>query len=159
MHLVFLLSNLKTYIMKNIFTILILTCCLVSCQKNQDAIPTTVETVTPQSLSALASSGTWRITYSYNTNRDETANYTGYIFTFAGNNKLTAVHGGNMIVGNWSVGADDAKAKMQISFPIPASFAKLSHDWVVLDRLDKRLKLQNINTTNGNAHNLILEKN
>ena len=144
--------------MKNIFTILILTCCLVSCQKNQDAVPT-VETVTPQSLSALATSGTWRISYSYNANRDETANYTDYIFTFASNNKLFAVHGGNTIVGNWSAGADDAKAKMQISFPIPASFAKLSHDWVVLERQNTRVKLQNINTTNGNAHNLTLEKN
>ncbi len=144
--------------MKNIFTILILTCCLVSCQKSQDAIPT-VETVTPQSLSALATSGTWRITYSFNANRDETANYTNYTFTFGSNNKLTAVHGGNTIVGNWYAAADDAKAKMQISFPIPASFAKLSHDWVVLERMDTRVKLQNIDTTNGDAHNLIFEKN
>ncbi len=46
-------------------------------------------------LNNTVTSGTWRVTYFYDTDTDETANFTGYNFTFASGGVLTASNGAN----------------------------------------------------------------
>ena len=48
-------------------------------------------------------SGTWRITNYVDSGINETTNFTGYNFTFASNNQVTAVGNGLTVSGTWSV--------------------------------------------------------
>ena len=60
--------------------------CITSCDKNDDnSITTTI-------VSNTVTSGTWRVTYFWDTDHEETSNFNGYSFTFTGGNMLTAIN-------------------------------------------------------------------
>ncbi len=70
-----------------------------------------------------AGSGTWIITYFFDTDSDETSNYSGYEFSFGGNGVLTASNGTNTYTGTWSVtddsnSSDDSNDDDDIDFNI-----------------------------------------
>ncbi len=47
----------------------------------------------PTPVINTATAGTWRVTYYFDTDSEETAHFTNYIFTFGANNVLTATDG------------------------------------------------------------------
>lgn len=109
------------------------------------------------------SSGTWRITYFYDTDKEETANFTGYNFTFA--SSLTATNGTNTYTGTWSVtdtnSNDDSMDDLHfnILFTAPPDFEDLSDDWDILEMTDTKIKLIDISGGNGGTDYLTFEKN
>ena len=144
--------------MKNVLIVLLLSIGLFSCQKDNNS--STNSSITTVNLSATATTGTWRITYYYDTDHEETANYAGYAFTFAANNVITASkQGSTTITGSWTTGLDDSKVKLILSFATPASFAEISDDWHVTERSDTRIKMQDVSGGNGGTDILIFEKN
>jgi hypothetical protein len=54
-------------------------------------------------ITDIAKAGTWRITYFWDTDKDETNNFTGYSFTFGSSGVLTATKGSTVITGSWSM--------------------------------------------------------
>ena len=58
---------------------------------------------TPTSIINIVNNGTWRITYYYDTDHEETNNFNGYNFTFGANNILTASNGAITNTGTWSI--------------------------------------------------------
>jgi hypothetical protein len=109
-------------------------------------------------------SGTWRITYYYDTDKEETTNYTGYNFTF-GSGPITATNGTNTYTGTWSItdtnSNDDTMDDLHfnISFASPAAFADLSDDWDILEVTDTKIKLVDVRGGNGGTDYLTFEKN
>ena len=57
----------------------------------------------PSDVINIVNNGTWRITYYYDTDHEETTNFNGYNFTFGASNVLTASNGTNNYTGTWSV--------------------------------------------------------
>ncbi|WP_298120108.1 hypothetical protein [Flavobacterium sp.] len=112
-------------------------------------------------------SGTWRVTYYFDTDTDETNHFTGYNFTFNGSNVLTATNGTNSYTGSWSVISDDSSdddnpsgdLDFNILFSSPANFADLSDDWDILSRTATKIELIDVSGGNGGTDYLTFEKN
>ncbi|MEO8769574.1 MAG: hypothetical protein ABI402_05800 [Ferruginibacter sp.] len=126
-----------------------------SCNKHDDA----VVPVSTNTVNNTVVSGTWRITYFWDNDQDETANYSGYAFTFGGGAVLTAGNGTSSVTGTWTSGTDDSTVKLIISFSTPSSFVDLSDDWHVLSRTDTKITLQDVSGGNGGTDFLTFEKN
>jgi len=111
--------------------------------------------------------GTWRVTLFDEDGNDQTNHFTGYNFTFAASNVLTAVNGSTTVTGNWSVTTDDSSdddnpsgdIDFNILFASPADFAELSEDWHILERTSTKIRLQHISGGNGGTDLLTFEKN
>ncbi|HSD14632.1 MAG TPA: hypothetical protein VLB74_08285 [Flavobacterium sp.] len=110
-------------------------------------------------------SGTWRITYFFDTDSDETSNFNGYNFTFGSSSILTATDGSNTNVGAWSVTDDNSgddspdDIDFNIVFASPPDFAELSEDWHILEHTDTKLRLTHVSGGNGGTDFLTFEKN
>jgi len=125
------------------------------------------DTTNQSTVISIASSGTWRITYYYDTDKEETSSYAGYNFTF-GSTALTATNGTNTYTGTWSVtdsnSNDDSidDLDFNISFnnpPAPSSFEDLSDDWDIIEVTDTKIKLIDVSGGNGGTDYLTFEKN
>lgn len=119
----------------------------------------------PSEVINIVNNGTWRITYFYDTDQEETNNYAGYNFTFGANNVLTATNGTNNYEGDWSVTngeSDDDNPNdldFNISFSTPVQFEKLSDDWDIIEKSATVIKLRDISGGNGGTDYLTFTKN
>ena len=144
--------------MKNALFLLLITIGLFSCKKDDNT--NNNSTITTANVVTTATTGTWRITYYYDTDHEETANYAGYAFTFAAGNVLTATKQGSATAtGSWSTGLDDSKVNLILAFSTPANFAEISDDWHVTERTETRIKMQDVSGGNGGTDILIFERN
>ena len=148
-------TNIKINIMKTKFLgFLFLTLTIFSaCHKNDDDSPSTSE------LAAVATTGTWRVTWFFEDNRDQTSIFTGYTFTFNGNSAVTAIKGSSSIVGSWATGIDDSKSKLVLAFASPSSFEELNEDWLVIESTSTKIRLQHKSGGNGDTDFLTFERN
>jgi hypothetical protein len=143
--------------MKSIYLIFVLVVLSVAC-KNDNT------TNSNQSKAeSTAKSGTWRITYYFNSDLEETQNFTGYNFTFG--SSLTATNGTNNYTGTWSItdsnSNDDTMDDLHfnIAFSTPPAFQELSNDWHILEVTDTKIKLTDVSGGNGGTDYLTFEKN
>jgi len=127
-----------------------------SCEDNS---PTTNNVGTPTDVNNTVQTGEWVITYFYDTDSEETSNYSGYTFEFAEDGTLTAVKSSTTVTGNWSTGSDDSTTKMIISFASPDMFEELSDDWHVIERTATKIRLEDVSGGNGGTDYLTFEKN
>jgi hypothetical protein len=126
---------------------------LTACDKNDDNTSSTMDVRT------VATSGNWRVTYFMEENREQTSIFSGYSFTFAANNSLTAIKGTSSIAGSWATDTDDSKSKLVIVFAGPSGFDELTEDWLVIESTSSRIKLQHTSGGNGTVDYLTFEKN
>lgn len=141
--------------MKKNLLFLVLTIALFSACKKED----NSSSITSSNVSSTATTGTWRVTYYWDTNKEETSNFSGYNFTFGSGNILTATKATTSIVGSWTTGTDDSKVKLILNFSSPADFLEISDDWHVIERTDTKIKLQDVSGGNGGTDYLTFEKN
>jgi len=128
---------------------------LTSCKKDE---PST-STITTSNVTTTVSAGTWRVTYYWDTNRDETANFNGFNFTFGTSNLVSASNSLLTINGTWSIANDDSKIKLILAFTTNANFIEISDDWHVIERTDTKIRLQDVSGGNGGTDYLTFEKN
>lgn len=131
---------------------------------NDDSIPVTV--VDPTPVINTVNTGSWRITLYQDSGVDETANFTGYNFTFGGGGVLTATNTTNTYTGTWSVTSDNSgddspspDLDFNIAFSSPATFAKLTDDWNIIEYNPTRVKLIHVSGGNGGTDYITFEKN
>ncbi len=164
---------MKKKILLRIMTVLVPL--FISCSSdNSDDNNSVNSTADIQEISNLVSSGTWVITSFVDSGSDETANFTGYGFTFNADGKLLADNGSNTIDGTWSVtddssdddSSDDSSnddssddIDFNIFFASPSNFNELSEDWDIVSRTESRIELIHISGGNGGTDNLTFEKN
>lgn len=119
----------------------------------------------PAAVINIVNSGTWRISYYYDTDQEETSNYNGYTFTFAANNVLTATNGTNTYTGTWSVtdsnSNDDSISDLDfnIAFTTPVAFEELTDDWEIIQKSATEIKLKDVSGGNGGIDYLTFTKN
>lgn len=104
-------------------------------------------------------SGKWKITYFFD-KKDETSNFSGYVFDFNSNGSLTATNGSQSWSGTWSTGIDDSKDKFLISFSVavPSSLSDLQEDWVIIQMDDALMHLEHTSGGNGDTDIVKFEK-
>ena len=110
--------------------------------------------------------GDWRITYFYDTDHEETSNFTNFTFTFGSGGVLTATSSSNTYTGSWSVtdsnsSDDDSSSDLDfnILFSSPANFEELNDDWEIVSYSANKIELIDISGGNGGTDHLIFEKN
>lgn len=120
-----------------------------------------------QDITNTAQTGNWVITYFFDTDSDETSDYTGYEFTFGTNGALTASNGTNTYTGTWSItddsnSSDDSSSDDDIDFNIffasPVDFEELSDDWDIISHTSVKVELIDVSGGNGGTDYLTFEK-
>ena len=139
---------------KIVFYLLVFSVLFFSCKKD-DSNPS----ISTSNVTSTVSTGNWRITYYWDTDHDETNNFTGYSFVFNTNGTVTATKAANTITGTWTTRNDDSKIKLVLSFSSPADFIEISDDWHTIERTDSKIKLQDVSGGNGGTDYLTFEKN
>ena len=119
----------------------------------------------PAEVVGIVSNGTWRTTYYYDTDQEETNTFNGYNFTFASGNVLMASNGTNNYAGVWSVtdsnSNDDSISDLDfnIAFTTPAQFEELTDDWEIIEKSATQIKLKDVSGGNGGTDYLTFTKN
>jgi hypothetical protein len=127
------------------------------------------QNATISTISNSVQQGTWRITYFYDTDHEDTAHFSSYTFTFASNGVLTATNNTNTYSGTWSVtnshsGNDDSghhsssDIDFNIFFGSPSHFAELNDDWDIVTYTNNKIELIDVSGGNGGTDHLIFEK-
>ncbi|HEY6435961.1 MAG TPA: hypothetical protein VIY47_05185, partial [Ignavibacteriaceae bacterium] len=127
----------------------------VSCKKDDNS----TSSISTTTVTNTIVSGTWKITYYWDTDHEETASFSGYNFAFGSGNILTATKTSSSVTGTWTTLLDDSEIKLVLGFSTPTSFIEISDDWHVIERTDTRIKLQHISGGNGGTDYLTFEKN
>lgn len=121
----------------------------------------------PAPVINTATNGTWRITSFVDSGNDETNHFTGYNFTFASSNVLTATNGANTYTGSWSVVSDDSSdddnpsgdLDFNIAFAAPTDFTDLTEDWNIVSYTATSIALVHISGGDGSTDTLVFTKN
>lgn len=120
-------------------------------------------------VETTATGNQWKITYFFDTDTDETDNFSDYVFEFGSDDILKATKGSNTISGSWSVTNDDSgddhshgdfeDIDFNISFTTPSNFEELSEDWEIISLTSTKMELHHVSGGNGGTDFLTFEKN
>ena len=131
---------------------------------SSDDSPST--TIDPNPVINTVTQGTWRITSYVDSGNNETSDFTGYNFTFATGNVLTATNGTNTYSGTWSVVSDSSNddnsstdLDFNIGFLSPANFTDLTDDWDIVSYTATTISLIDVSGGNGGTDTLVFTKN
>ncbi len=116
-------------------------------------------TTTPAQVIQTVQSGAWKISYFFDSGKNETNNYNNYLFTFQSNGTLTASNGSNTVNGTWSSGNDDSQTKLDISLGNTNPWDDISDDWHVIAQSSTQIQLQDVSGGNGDIDYLTFTKN
>ncbi len=151
-------------LLKATLVIFIYTGLAMSCNKDDDNSQQQNTTI-PQTINT-AQSGSWKVTYFFDSDHEETGHFTGYVFTFNENGSLVAVKGSTTVTGTWSVtdsnSSDDDGGSNDTDFNIffasPADFEDLSDDWDIISVTNSKIELTDVSGGNGGTDFLTFQK-
>lgn len=97
------------------------------------------------------SSGTWRVTLFTDSGNDETANFSGYTFTFSSGGTLTAIKSGVTKNGTWSVNTSSNKFNIDLGVKDNTNkpLGDLTNDWQIISSSATEVKLKDNNTSSN----------
>ena len=156
------MKNLKKIKFSLVIAMLFVLTTSSMCSNDDDG---STSSVNPSDVINIVNNGTWRITYYYDTDHEETNSFNGYNFTFGESNVLTASNGTNSYTGTWSVtdsnSNDDNLSDLDfnIAFSSPAQFEELTDDWEIIEKSSTLIKLKDVSGGNGGTDYLTFAKN
>jgi len=147
----------------------------VACSKDEsDTQEITNNSNSAQQVTTLMTqTGSWKITYFWDTDKDETSNFSGYVFSFNSDGSLVAVKGSTTVSGSWSVlddsnnsssdddggSTDDDDFNIFFSVPTTSDFDDLIDDWDIISVSATKIELTDVSGGNGGTDFLTFEKN
>jgi len=136
---------------------------MISCSKD-DANDNSSGTNANQ-MATIAQNGVWRITHFFDTDEDETSNFTGYQFSFRADGTLLATKGGTTVTGTWSImdgsnssSSSDEDFNIFFSVSDTSDFEDLNDDWDIISVSPTKIELIDISGGNGGTDFLTFEK-
>lgn len=103
----------------------------------------------PNNPSVDFTGSSWKITYFWDSDHDETGHYNAFVFVFQADGTVNVSGGPAPYNGTWSKGSDDSTAKLYLNFTTPPDLEELSDDWHILEWTDNSIRLQDISGGNG----------
>lgn len=150
--------------MKNAFYILFALFIFSACDDSDDDNGSNGDVA---EIENIAMNGLWRITYFFDTDKEETDNFNGYTFDFNNGNVLNATNGSNTYAGTWSV-TDDGSGDdnnndfddidFNIGFSSPDDFEELTEDWEIISLSNTKIELRHVSGGNGGTDLLTFER-
>ncbi len=140
---------------------------LAACEEENTETDDQITSADVAQIQAAVMNGEWRIAYYFDSEKEETQDYFGYVFSFNQDSSLVASNGSLSISGAWSISdsadnSDDSNDMGDIDFNIffgtPDDFEELSDDWDILEYSDTILRLTDVSGGNGGTDFLTLEK-
>ncbi|WP_245946160.1 hypothetical protein [Marinirhabdus gelatinilytica] len=158
--------------MKKIAVLVTIALVAFSCSKDDGNNDDTNNQNSADQIRQIATDGTWRISYFFDTDEDETSNFNGYTFTFGENGIVTATNGSTTVTGDWSILDDNSNSSsdddgnssddddFNIFFPVPEDndFEDLNDDWDVISVTANKIELTDVSGGNGGTDFLTFEK-
>ena len=146
---------------------------LIACSKDESNTAVDDNGTSAEEVALMAQSGTWRITYFWDKDKDETDHFAGFAFTFNVNGTLIAVKGNTTVNGTWSViddsgnsssdddgnSTDDDDFNILFSVPRSSDFDDLNDDWDIISANANKIELTDVSGGNGGVDFLTFEKN
>lgn len=123
--------------------------------KKDDVITPNLSTEVTNTLK----SGTWRVSYYWDNDQDETASFSGYSFQFLNNNTVTASNNISTVSGSWATGIDDSSVKLLLNFVSPPDFESISGDWKISLHSPTQINLVDSSGGNGTVDYLRFTRN
>ena len=147
----------------NILTIMTLTFAVLSCSTSDDSINEILpENITIEQIQDIAQNSTWRVTYFFDTDHEETNNFSGYSFSFNVDGTIAATNGSTTVNGTWSIddgsSSSDDDHHFNINFTSPSDFEELSDDWEIISASTTKIELTDVSGGNGGTDFLTFEK-
>jgi hypothetical protein len=151
-------------------SIIVSTLIVVGCSNNSDDASEENVSTTAAQVENIAQNGEWQITYFYDTDQEETGNFSGYSFSFNENGALSAVNGNATVTGTWSItdnsgsssdddgSSSDNDNDFNIFFASPDIFDDLSDDWDIISISEVKIELIDVSGGNGGTDYLTFEK-
>ncbi|MFT3748847.1 MAG: lipocalin family protein [Agriterribacter sp.] len=99
------------------------------------------------------SNGTWRLTLFTDSGNDETADFTGYSFTFGNDGSLTVSKSGSTKTGSWSRSSNDFNIDLGEKSDNNKPLGELTDDWHIVSVTANEIKLQDDNDTSDELLN------
>lgn len=142
---------------------------LFGCSKSDNATNDTSNS-TAEQVANVAKSGTWAVTYFYDSDHEETSNFSGFSFTFNEDGTLVAVDGTTTVTGAWSItdnsgsssdddgSSSDNDNDFNIFFTSPDEFQDLSDDWDIISISNDKIELIDVSGGNGGTDYLTFTK-
>ncbi|WP_265200863.1 hypothetical protein [Aureitalea sp. L0-47] len=115
----------------------------------------------------VAQSGSWRISYFWDSNKDETSNFTGYVFNFNSDGTLVATRNNDTVNGTWSVtdsssssssSSNDVDFNIFFNVPQSSDFEDLNDDWDIVSVTNTMIELTDVSGGNGDTDFLTFVK-
>lgn len=155
------MKNTLTHKMITVLGILVF---FIACEKNDT--DDNITTADKAEIEAAVKSGEWHITYYFDSDKDETNDYVGYVFTFNANGALGATNGDISVSGAWSVtdsdnSSDDSSdddIDFNIFFTSPELFEELTDDWEIQKFTSTKIELYDVSGGDGTTDYLTFEK-
>ena len=153
-----------------IFTVIVAFLLVIGCTNTSDDNSQANVSITAVQVANIAQSGEWRITYFYDTDHEETGNFSGYSFSFNESGALVAVNGNTTVTGTWSItdnsgsssdddgSSSDNDNDFNVFFASPDDFDDLSDDWDIISISDVKIELIDVSGGNGGTDYLTFEK-
>jgi len=160
-------------LIKNSMIALIVSIGLMACSKDDNNAQNNDNGTSADRVITTAQSGSWRITYFFDTDEEETSNFAGYVFNFNTDGTLVATKGTTTVSGTWSVMDDSSNSSSDddgnstddddfiIFFNVPQSsdFEDLNDDWDIISVTANKIELIDVSGGNGGTDLLTFEKN
>jgi hypothetical protein len=102
-----------------------------TCSKKDDVIAT----------NTAAIAGAWKVSLYFNSGKDETAKFSGYVFSFNAGGQLTATNGAVTANGTWA----ETGSKFSIDFGTDPLLSKANSNWLETERTATSIKLKDDN--------------
>lgn len=122
---------------------------LVACSKTGGSSATNGVTPASDSVTGFLTSGKWIISSMSQKNEDNTSSFSGYLFTFGSDGKLTAVKNGASVQGTWhytpavTYYGSSSNNAISLSMGTDNPFRQLTRTWNLLAASSLSIKLQN----------------
>jgi len=101
-------------------------------------------------LDQVATTGQWKIAY-YFDEKDETANFAGWVFTFNTNGTASATNGAATISGTWLVKEGEFRIDLGASSPMDS----ITKHWTIVEKSNTTIKLKDDNTLQTDEVHLV----
>ncbi len=101
----------------------------------------------------------WVVSWHWDKDKDETNDFSGYVFFFRSTGRFDAVHSGSTTSGTWQIGnSSDGSQRLELTFGSTAKPLKnVDDDWIILKMTDNKIELKDDN--DEHLEELFFEKN